>query len=307
MEGHAGRVQIQHPGGQGQHVADLQVGGDFLHQGGHQGRDLAHGEVLELLHQGGQELPLGVDAADVAAAAVALPDELLRLGAVQGLEAGFEGDALQSEGLLDVDFHAADGVDHVDEAVHVDGDVVVDGQAEPVVDDPGQVLHAPGVFVAVDGVDLAGGVLAADIGVPGNLEDVDALGLQVVVDHHDHVGELGAAGALGVVDAHHQEVDDLFLDLLVGAVLVADADGVAAFVHLGQRRPVEEGHIADNPRRHGDEDDGQGQQDLICGPEAFLFVFGCFFRCHLISLKPFPPSQPGLPGPGGGNLVITFH
>ena len=61
-----------------------------------------------------------------------------------------------------------------------------------------------------------------------------------------------AGGGSGVVDAGNEEIDHLFLDLFLGLIFVADADGVAAFVHLRQRRPVQKGYIPNDPRRNDD-------------------------------------------------------
>ena len=252
-------------------LAEGEVGLDGGHDFADDARQLRDdGRGRDLVHAGLHEFLLALDAADVALliAVAHVGDGGL---AVHVLHAGLEVDdeaavvvpgVFVVHALLDVDVDAADGVDDFLEGVRVDDDVVVDVDAEEVLDGAlGELLAAEdaalGAAVGVGRVDL----------VPAVAGDLDAR-----VARH---GEQGGLIPLRVDGGDHERV--AAADVVLARVDAHDHDG--RFI-LRREQPVLDGvaRCLVEQRRGGEHGAGDGradeaEEDEQPGPEpGFLFL-----------------------------------
>ena len=163
--------------------------------------------------------------------------------------------------LLRADLHAADGVDHVDDAAEADLDVVVDADPGVLLDRLHQQLRAA---VGVGGVDLRGAVAGdVDRRVAGDRHQQVRAGAGV--QQHDRVGALAdrVAGAELLALLGAQAGPRVAADHEVRrAGLVGRSRPAGLEVDLVHLRPREQRH------RHQPYDPQQQQDQQPAGPEA---------------------------------------
>ena len=237
-----------------------------------------------LLEHAADEVLLALDAAQVAGGVGVPAPALVGLvvataGPGQGLEAG----ELDTAGRLDdeaadgvpgrrghVDTDSAHGVDDALEAHEVDGDVVVDPDAEVVLDGVDQALR-PGLGAVEGGVDAIGaaGPGDRDVQVTRDGEDGRLPTLVVGVEDHDRVAALTRhevlAGLLrllsgdvgSAVRADEQHVENVSVGEQVGDLLLLD---------LGEPPPQLD--VAAGRRQDGEDQEGDRAVQQVARPSA---------------------------------------
>jgi hypothetical protein len=210
-------VYISGDGGQSQDVCRGEVGANRPPHGGQESGELGYQiQAQGLLAQGQEHLLLAASAPEIAIAhaGTGIPEGGL---AVHVLPAGghVEVGGLIVDGLLHVDVHAPHGIHDLHQARKVNGNIVVNGDTEVLVDGAfGQRWAATGVLVQiapnvgrVDAI-LGGLGLGGDVDheVARDGEHPCGLVYRIHGDDGDGVGALEPAAG-GLVQAQKEEID----------------------------------------------------------------------------------------------------
>ena len=277
-------------------------------------QDIGNAHGAGALEQTCVEVALHIQAVDIGvciAVAVAAAHKELRRGTIQISVALQQLTAAVGHIPGDIHLDAAEVIHHFHQRLHINGDIVVDGQVVLVVDDICQRGNAAAVgkrhrvdLVVGNGIGLAVGegklaVLGGHQRVAGDLQhpQCTALDIELAVQDHIRHAVVGAGVAVRAslfkVDAADQNVDHIALVLFGGLDLLYDGGGTFrradTVLHLVHKAHTVHHHTGD----HGDHShhNGKGQ------PQRGLFLLFAAARCVI-------PAHVGLCRAAGRGSVL---
>ena len=221
---------------------------------------------------------------------MAAADEELGRCAVQIAVALLQGTACKGHVVGDIDLDAAEVIHHFHQRLHVDGDIVVDGELVLVVDDLCQSRHiaAVGESHRVDLVVRGGIGLAVGEGdlpafgrhqtVAGDLQHPECTALDVELAVQDHIRHavVGAIGRISaavlVVDAADEDVDHVALVLLQRLDLLHQRSSVLLRLQVLLHPVYHAGRIDHDARNDGQHRQRHGQREPHGG--SFFLLSG---------------------------------
>ena len=194
-DGNIRAVHAAHLNGNAHQLQRGNIRFDILLRHGQQLNDVAHRRRFEAAEQACIELPLHHETVKVRAGqALPVAQEKFAVAAQQRAPA-LQKLALQSARLFvviphilrHIDLHAAKSVHHFRQCIHIDGDIIVDGQPEIRFDvrfHRTQAVAVPNVHIfGQDAVDLAcGAARLPHKHIPGDLQHGHGMGVSVQAD-----------------------------------------------------------------------------------------------------------------------------